>query len=320
LRLLLIVLVVALAAVTTTVALADPPSPDNPAGRSNDILGIVPTLPAASQDAGKGKGGSGSGLIYHGGPVLHANKTVPIYWGPSSTFGPGYQSTINQYFLDVAHDSGANTNVYSVETQYYDVVNTVTTHIQYSVAAGAPLADSSAPVNSCTDAVSQTSVCVSDTAIQNEVAARVPDPDPSTVYFVFTGKGVGSCYASSSCAFSSYCAYHSHFTRTAGGVTKTWLYTNQPYADTVPLACDAGNSPNANDADATINVASHEHRESINDPFGNAWYDRRGAEGSDKCAWTFGAVTGNYNQTINTHHYFLQQEWSNSPSGCFLHG
>jgi hypothetical protein len=104
---------------------------------------------------------------------------------------------------------------------------------------------------------------------------------------------------------------------TVKGVTVQ--YANQPYTMTVPSACDSGYHPNANDADATINVASHEHRESINDPLGTAWYDRRGYEGSDKCAWNFGAVTGDFNQTINGHHYTLQQEWSNSASGCRLH-
>ena len=91
--------------------------------------------------------------------------------------------------------------------------------------------------------------------------------------------------------------------------------------DTVPAACDAGYYPNgqSTEADPTINVVSHEHRESINDPLGNAWYDRRGYEGSDKCAWNFGTLTGDYNQTINGHHYALQQEWSNASSGCALH-
>ena len=127
---------------------------------------------------------------------------------------------------------------------------------------------------------------------------------------------MGSCYSGSSCAFSSYCAYHSNGTASNG---TSFLYANQPYAATVPAACDSGKHPNGGDADATINVASHEHREAINDPFGNAWYDRRGYEGSDKCAWDFGTLTGpNYNQTINGHHYILQQEWSNTNSGCRL--
>ncbi len=98
-----------------------------------------------------------------------------------------------------------------------------------------------------------------------------------------------------------------------------------PYADTDPSACDAGNHPNNNDADATINVTSHEHNETITDELGNAWYDRRGYENGDKCAWKFGTQLGGgsgaqYNQVINTHHYELQQAWSNHSSSCVLTG
>ena len=76
---------------------------------------------------------------------------------------------------------------------------------------------------------------------------------------------------------------------------------------------------------STINVASHEHNEAITDPQGSAWYDRRGQENGDKCAWNFGSAlgttgSGSYNQLINGHTYWLQQEWSNKSSGCVLQG
>jgi hypothetical protein len=178
------------------------------------------------------------------------------------------------------------------------------------------------PSSGCSDTFSQTTVCLSDAQLRAELqrlyAVGAIGHDPNTTYFLFTAKGAGSCFNSSTCAFSYYCAYHSNVS--LGGTTVQ--YANQPYADTVPSACDAGYYPNgaSTEADATINVTSHEHRESINDPLGTAWYDRRGAEGSDKCAWNFGTLTGsNYNQTIGSHHYILQQEWSNSGSTCKLH-
>src|SRR4029077_16158279 len=96
------------------------------------------------------------------------------------------------------------------------------------------------------------------------------------------------------------------------------IYANQPYAK--HAGCDEGQYPNGNDSDPTINVVSHEHNEAITDPKLNAWYDAQGQEIGDKCAWTFGSVSGpnggEYNQTINNHHYFLQEEWSNNGSAC----
>ena len=68
-------------------------------------------------------------LVYHGGPVMVTNKTYAIYWKPAGySMAPGYDTTINQYFTDVAHDSGLGSNVYASDTQYY--VGTSHDHLQ----------------------------------------------------------------------------------------------------------------------------------------------------------------------------------------------
>ena len=127
---------------------------------------------------------------------------------------------------------------------------------------------------------------------------------------MFTAQNVGGCFDSSGgqCAFTVYCAYH-------GAANSGAIYANMPYVGHVG-GCDEGQYPNGNDADATLNVTSHEHNEAITDPQLNAWYDAQGNENGDKCAWTFGTVSGpsgaEYNQTINGRHYFLQREWSNA--------
>jgi hypothetical protein len=41
--------------------------------------------------------------------------------------------------------------------------------------------------------------------------------------------------------------------------------------------------------DAMASVIAHELEEAATDPDLNAWYDRRGYENADKCAWTFGS-------------------------------
>ena len=173
------------------------------------------------------------------------------------------------------------------------------------------------PASGCSD--SYTSVCLTDAQIANEVATVVArqgwTKDAQTEFFMFTAKGIGSCLGSQ-CAFSYYCAYHSW----SGSGSSVMLYANMPYADTAPGQCDAGYHPNGNDADATLNVTSHEHNETITDEQGNAWYDNAGYENGDKCAWKFGSVAGGYNQTINGHHYILQLEYSNRDRGCVASG
>ncbi len=288
--------------------------------RSGRILGIQPTVgavPASTPNLGSGN------LAYHGGETEKTNKVYAIYWVPPGyTVSANYESLINQFFTDVAHDSGLlNTNVYNTDTDYYSIVNGLKVRIKYRSTFGGSVTDTSAlPTSGCHD--SYTSVCLTDAQIQTEVnkvvAAQGWTANSTTEFFMFTAKGIGSC-AGGSCAFSQYCAYHSW----TGSGSTAMLYANMPYADTVPNNCDVGQHPNNDDADATINVTSHEHNETVTDEQGNAWYDAAGYEDGDKCAWIFGAVSGSagheYNQTINGHHYFLQEEWSNT-NGCVQKG
>jgi hypothetical protein len=298
---------------------AAPPSPGDPAGPSNEILGVVPTL--ANGNAGAARG-SGSNLSYHNGPVMRANNVYAVYWIPSGySASANYRSLIDGYFNNVAGDNGKTTNVYFSDTQYSDTGGKIAYN---STFIGSVIDTSALPSSGCTD--SATTVCVTDAQLQTELK-KVMNANGWTggsdkVFFIFTAKGIGSC-AGSSCAFTQYCAYHSWI----GSGSSAILYANMPYADTVSAACDAGQHPNADDADATLNVTSHEHNEAITDAQGSAWYDRRGYENGDKCAWKFGTALGStggsnsqYNQAIGTGRYYLQQEWSNSRSGCVLTG
>src|SRR4029077_1424219 len=71
---------------------------------------------------------------------------------------------------------------------------------------------------------------------------------------------------------------------------------------------------------------SHEVSESLTDPLGNAWWDSSGDanggnENGDNCAYDYGAPVGGsglsaYNQVVNGHHYFTQQEWVNETGTC----
>src|SRR5436309_2481914 len=108
-----IVAVAALAlVVVVTSAMADPPTPADPAGA---ILGLVP---AHGQFAHGGSGSGGSNLVYHSGPVMHTNGTYAIYWIPSGyAVSANYQGVISGFLSNVATDSGKASNVYASDTQ-----------------------------------------------------------------------------------------------------------------------------------------------------------------------------------------------------------
>jgi hypothetical protein len=310
--------VLVVAAVAAASASANPPDPSGAA--SGRALGMVPTWASAmatqwQNGAYRATYGSGT-LRNHGGGVLTTNQTYAIYWQPSNwsqQFPTGYSTLINQYFTDVAADSGKTSNVYYTATQY--------SGIKYqSTFIGSGVDTDPLPASGCTD--SGKSVCVSDaqlqTEIKNYVAAHGLPKNGNTQYFVFTAPGVGSC-SGSSCAYSTYCAYHGWI----GSGSTAIIYANQPYVENAS-GCDAGHHPNASPGDAALNVVSHEHNEAITDPFGTAWYDMQGYENGDKCAWSWGSPTGSgstaYNQTINGHHYMLQLEYSNADRGCVMSG
>ena len=298
---------------TAASALASPPE------AKRGPLGIVP---AHNQAA---KRGGGSNLTYHGGPVMQTNNTYAIYWDPAGfTMQSNYATTIDQFLGDVAADSGKTSNVYYSDTQYYSGTSNL---IQYSSAFKGSYVDSTTrfPTSgNCTDSVAATTVCLTDTQLRAEIDNVINNvthwPRDGSLFFIFTPSGVGSCDQPGSCAFSNYCAYHWNYDNGYGQT----LYANQPYTMTAPSACGSGQSPNASDADSTINVVSHEHNEAITDPLGTAWFDSRGYENGDKCAWTFGTASGpagaQYNQTIHAHQYYLQREWSNRSVGCVLTG
>ena len=301
--------------------------------------GVVPTWAAfmampwakGAGHGGHGGGGTGGGgnqvfpptagygqLSNHGGMTMTTNATYAIYWQPQGysggTISDSYKGLVNQYFADVAHDSGLTTNVYYTETQY--------SGIQYkSTFAGSYTDTDPLPASGCAD--SATSVCISDAQLQTEISNFVSGHglprNSTTEYFVFFAPGVGSCLGSAGCAFTDYCAYHSSVGTGSGAL----VYANQPYVENVG-GCDAGHHPNPQPGDAVLNVVSHEHNESITDEFGDAWFDLFGYEDGDKCAWSWGAPTGTgstaYNQTINGHHYMLQLEYSNADRGCVTSG
>jgi hypothetical protein len=306
-------------------ASADPPAPASPAGLA---LGIVPVHSLAHNGAS-----SGGNLLYHSGGTVETGPrtTYAVYLGTTSStcsssscntgeFNSGYQNVINKYFSDVAAVPGATTNVYYSDTQYYQTVGG-TQYISYNEKFGGSWQDTALPSTSgCSNTSGGSVRCLSDAQIQQEVTkALAANPTwtkgTNSEVFVFLGGGLSTC-SGSSCFVSQFCAYHSHYSLNGSTV----LYANMPYTGYSAAACGSGQSPNGNsDADSTINVTSHEANETITDELGNAWFDRRGYENGDKCAWNFGPG-GAYNQTINNDHYYLQGEWSNQSSGCVWTG
>jgi hypothetical protein len=260
---------------------------------------------------------------------------TPIFWAPTGySFPAGYNSTIDQYLADVAAASGTNGNVFSVAQEFYQQLGTnPKAFISYHVTAGTAVNATDAypaqgGVSGCTAETGfGLTACVTDGALQTEVAsvlsAHSLTANDSHIYMVFFPPNVQTCFGPGSpttvgCSYSGsgsngqYCGYHS--SSFPGG--NTALYANEPY---VPLnGCWGFEAPNSAEADAEISIISHEANETITD-YANAWRDAVGYEDGDECAYTYGVPLGGsygsgtaYNQVINGHHYYTQDEFSNA--------
>ena len=59
-----------------------------------------------------------------------------------------------------------------------------------------------------------------------------------------------------------------------------------------------------------VSIIAHELEETTTDPDVSAgWFDSKGAENADKCAWTFGAPLVTFS---NNTKWKIQGEWSNA--------
>jgi hypothetical protein len=277
-------------------------------------------------------------VTYHGGPVMHSSGVFAIFWVPPSyQLPPGYQSTITQYFADVAHDSFLASNVFGVDTQYYDATTGTKKFASYSIVdRGSNVDTHPFPTNGCPNytlaAGSASGVCLTDSQIRQEISSVIASHKLPTGlgndYFVFTPPGVTNCETSTASATTrncfdpiqqnGYCAYHSFF----GSSAQTVLYSPMAYEAPTSI-CWSGESPNGTAGDSVLNNVAHEQNETITDPLGTGWYDSAGNEIADKCDLTFGTPTGSngtsdsdYNQVINGHGYWLQEVWSNRGHAC----
>jgi hypothetical protein len=255
----------------------------------------------------------GTGISYHGGPIITTPHIVAIYWGSAPIYsgGPAAGTT------GPGSGDGSKVGLFLRSlggTGYWNINNT------YTNSSGGRVANSLAYDRYWADNtnVPASGASVSDAAVQAEVKKGLSGGaltfNSSTLYAVFSGPGVnlGGGFG------TQYCAYHGHFNWNGNDVK----YAVMPYNQTYPSACTdgAGISPTSDPAAAAeVNTLAHETEETMTDEDLNAWYDNRGYENADKCAWNFGTThsgaTGTYNQTMGGVNWLIQMNWINAGSG-----
>jgi PKD repeat protein len=274
---------------------------------------------------------------YNGGPVMPSNTDYIVFWSPKGlgAYGPEYVSGLEQWFRDLAHDSGGHQNTDSVSAQYNDLTGAFA---RYAVTFGGALLDSHPyPASQCPVNAPVTN-CFTDAQLQQEVDRFVTGhhlkADLSHEYFVMTPPNVEGCFSNDptisfgGCSAGEvpsslgvYCAYHENT-----ALSPMVIFADDPFVTGIN-GCDDGNHPNGPSDGALVGGLSHEQNESVTDPLPNdAWTDGAGAgqgfEVGDLCGGVMGNTLGHapngarFNQVINGHFYWYQTEWSNQDHKC----
>ncbi len=248
--------------------------------------------PASSRSQG------GNGISYHGGPLILGPTNIYYIW-----YGNWTGNSADTMLTNLAQRIGGS-RYFNINTTYYDGSNA---HVSNWVNYGGRTIDNYSRGTALSDAAIQG--IVSDAII----SSRLPR-DSNGVYFVLTSADVNE--TSGFC--TQYCGWHTR--GTISGTDIKYAFIGNP--DRCPSACQAQTvGPNGNaGADGMASIIAHELEEAVTDPDLNAWYDSRGMENADKCAWTFGSVyllpNGAYaNMVLGGLNYLIQRNWVNASGG-----
>ncbi|MFL6301877.1 MAG: hypothetical protein ACJ71N_14850 [Terriglobales bacterium] len=222
-------------------------------------------------------GGSHADMTWHSGAIMTNAVAQPIFWGTSWAGYSGDKMT----GMDTWY-SGFGGSKYAATSNEYTGTNGQVTS---AVTAVAHAVDTTA-------ATSGQQVA----PILAEVCKVVKSPVSNGYYAVYTDLPRGS---------AGYCAWHSYGTCGSTPVQIAFFWKLDGDA-----GCDPQDSSGLHSQGlaAIANVSGHELSEARTDPRNGGWYDSRGDENGDKCAWTYGAPLLTFS---NGSQWKIQGEWSN---------
>jgi hypothetical protein len=290
----------ALLATATGPASADPPEMADSGGitvRNGAGMSLASVRSdGASGDARAKPGGSSNGINYNGGPVILGATNVYYIW-----YGNWSGNSGQTILTDFASNVGGSP-YFNINTTYTSTSGRVSNSVHF---AGSTTDDYSLGRN-----LSDAGVA---TVVSSAITSGRLPKDTNGVYFVLTASDV----AESSGFLTKYCGWHTHGTMSGSDIK--YSFVGNPNGNGACLQ-QTGASPNGDiNADGMASVIAHELEEAATDPDLNAWYDRRGYENADKCAWTFGttytAGGALANVKLGGRDYLIQRNWVNASGG-----
>ena len=270
-------------------------------GRATGTRDAIQSSDDSNDLSFKGKPG-GNGISLHGGPVMLGTVNAYYIW-----YGNWAGNSAVTILEDFAKNLGGSP-YWNINTTYTDSSGA---HVSNSLNFGGSTTDSGSQGTSLSDAQIQT-------VVSSAISSGKLPKDTNGIYLVLTSADV----TASSGFCTQYCGWHTHGTISGSDIKYSFVGNS----DRCLSACAAQTtSPNGNaGADGMASVIAHELEEAATDPDLNAWFDTRGAENADKCAWTFGtqytvANGSKANMKLGTRDFLIQQNWVNANGGlCSL--
>jgi hypothetical protein len=241
--------------------------------------------PNRAREVGKVSGGKSPVMTYHGGQIMPTAMIQSIFWGKSwasASFTGDKISGMDEWY------AGFNGSPYADTSDEYTGSNGRVTSGTTYLDPGHIIDTTAASGGGSTSAI-LAEVCK---AIQS------PDPDGNGYYAVYTDVPRGH---------ANYCAYHSY--GACGGKRVQFAFFFDLDGDP---GCDPQDTSTSHSQGlaAIANVSGHELSEARTDPASpGAWYDSKGEENGDKCAWTFNDQPVTFS---NGSTWKIQGEWSNN--------
>jgi hypothetical protein len=227
-------------------------------------------------------GNSVRNLVDYGGAIIPNAKVYAIWWGPTSQFPADEQSHVTTFLKGFG-----NSSYLQIAQQYMRGAALTATY-------NGAFFDPSTPVKPNTAALAA--------EIQKVLAAKHATADPNGIYVVLS-----SIFMS-----GDNCAWHNGATINGTAIAQAYIPVPPDGICVTPGDFDGTGSSAA--TRSIVDSAAHELMESITDktPGSNtkAWVD--GAlEMADKCATSYGGPV-----KIGGSNWEIQEEWSNTVSGC----
>jgi hypothetical protein len=236
-------------------------------------------------------------ITYHGGPVMGAPVVYLIWYGnwnqSNGSDTPAGQAIVTDFLFGLS-----GSPYYMTNSSYPGVNGTFSVGGSYTdkYSQGSNLSDRKVAA-----------------IVSNSITGGHLPKDSNGIYFVLTSSDV----AETSGFCSRYCGWHTYGTLSGTNIKYSFVGNSNRCLSACSMQT---NSPNGNaGVDGMVSVIAHELEEANTDPNLNAWYDSKGAEDADKCAWTFGQTLQTtssgafYNMTLpkptgGTRPYLIQRE------------